>query len=638
MSHIDVVVIVAAAEVEVGLRPDSHVDVEAVNPEISVTASGPPGPRGPKGDKGDKGDPGDGDGGGGGGGDHTHLPDNEIVRPGQGTVQLRQYDPLFEQYRGILAFIEGTVRFTSNVDGTGFLEFQIESDELDWSDGWIAGIVLEIESSPNVWHRVATFSTRDDFVMPASSTKVTVTAHETFGVWAKETLIMPEQMIDQPWKDMPDDRQLGWMATAYTVQQDKFGEPWNLCVEVPSGDSNYAKRPAGWPKDCPAKWVTASGPAGAFQRKYFRSEIYVPDIDNGARQKVRFYLSAEESTTLYVAGSLVFEEEFSEGEWKDKYRSRTMWLEPGLYAVGFVNDSVNSKGVPGGFNGKDPTIFGARLITADGPGDWLCYTYAASNPDPNLITFRACRRTDDPDTEPGRPPGPTPGQALAHLFDEAREREASGWHVTSNGFDGTVDSYGVNWSDVVTERQLRVGDDYLDVLQALAETDDADCWIDPVDFTLHAAPARGVPTGITWAEDQVYSLKIVRTGKRGTWAMGQNALSNWYSRMVSSPMRREFLLTMGQAMSRWTAHRMLNAALRDTTRWDAEVHLDIPVVGWRPFLDFKVGDTGYVSYRGHIRNIRVQGISAYPGVGGLAWRIEASDDLPPVDSESGEKP
>ena len=630
MSDIDVTVIVAAAEVEVALRPDSHVDVDVVNPELSVTASGPPGPRGPRGEKGDKGDPGDAGTGGGGGGSGSTLPDNEIVRPGQGTVQLRKYDPMFQTYQGVLPFNEGTVRFTTNVDGTGYLEFEIESDELDWYDGWVAGIMLEVEQSPGVWVQVASYSTRDDFVQRASSTVVKVTAYETFGVWAKETLIMPEQVIGSTWKTMPDDRQLGWMASAYDPVQDKFGEPWNLCVEVPDTDPNYNKRPAGWPEDIGAKWITASGAAQAFQRKYFRTNLNVDDPGDGSRVKVKFYSASEESVTVYVAGSMLFEEEFSEREWRSKFRSRSIYLEPGDYAVGIVCDSIKSTGVPGGFNGRDPIIFAAGVQGTEGTvTEWLLWSHASVNPPTNESTFRACRRTGDQDREPGRPPGATPGEALSYVFGEARERNASGWAATSDAFTGTLDSYGVNWSDVVTERQLRVGDDYFDLLQALAETDDADCWIDPITFDLHAAPARGVPTGITWGEDEVYALKVVRTGKRGTWAMGQSALSYWYSRTVSG-MRREFLLTMGQAMSRWTAHRMLTAALRDTTRWDAEIHLDIPVVGWRPFFDFEVGDTGYINYRGQVRNIRVQGISAYPGVGGLAWRIEASEDLPTI--------
>jgi hypothetical protein len=637
MSDIDVSVIVAQAEVVVDLSPDTHLSVDVVNPEISVTDAGPPGPRGPKGDTGDLGPVGP-PGTDGLPGDRTDPRGDEIVRPGEGTVQLRAFDPLFQTEVGILPFEEGTVRFTSNVDGTGFLEFEIESAELDWYNGWLAGIIMEVESSPGVWVRVAAFTTRDDFVQRASSTLVRVTAYEVFGVWAKETLVMPEQMIDETWRTMPDDRQLGWMSTAYQAQFDKFGEPWNLCVGVPEDDPNWDKRPAGWP-DCEAQWITAAGPSAARQRKYFRDDLYVPDNDAGQRQRVRFYLSSEESVKLYVAGSLVFDEEFAEGEWKKKYRARTIDLEPGMYGVGIVCDSVHSKGGSGGFSGRDPIIFAAGIVGTDGEiSEWLAFSYPPVVPTlPNQITFRACRRADNPDTDPGRPPGPTPGEAISYLIGEARDRLASGWHVTTNGFTGTLDSYGVPWTQVVTERQLRVGDDYLDVLQGLAETDDADCWIDPVDFEFHAAPERGVATGKTWGENEVYALKVIRTGKRGTWAMGQSAMSYWYSRMVSSPMRREFLLTMGQAVSRWTAHRMLNAALRDTTRWDAEVHLDIPVVGFRPFLDFKVGDTGHLTYRGHDRDVRIQGISAYPGVGGLAWRVEMSEKLPPLTTLSGEK-
>lgn len=627
MSEIEVFVLVADATVELALQPDTHLDVEVVNPELSITAAGPPGPRGTRGDKGDKGDPGE-QGPPGVGGQAGDERGDEIVRPGEGTVQLREFDPLFETERGVLPFIEGTVRFTSNVDGTGQLEFEILSDDLDWFDGWLAGIVLEVESSPGVWVPAALYSTRDDFIQRAGWDRVRVIAHETFGVWAKETLVMPEQMDASTWRTMPDDRQLGWMATAYNPDFDKFGEPWALCVEVPDTEPNYDRRPLGWPTDCPAVWITASGAGSPFQRKYFRGTLAVPDPGDGSRQKVRFYLSAEESTTLYVAGSQVFEEDFSEGEWKDKYRSRSIWLEPGAYAVGIVNDSLKSTGVPGGFHGFDPTLFGAALLTETNTIDeWLLIS-AADN-------FRACRRTDDPDTEPGRPPGPTPGEALQYLFMEARAREASGWHVTTNGFTGTLDSKGDAWDEVVTERQLRVGDDYLDVLQGIAETDDADCWIDPETFVLHAAPARGEPCELDWAEDEVYAVKVLRTGKRGTWAMGQSAQSFWYSRTIESSMRREFMLTMGQAMSRWTAHRMLNAALRDTTRWDAEVHLDIPTTGWKPFIDFKVGDTGHITYRGHDRDIRVQGISGYPGIGGLCYRLEMTEDLPSVTAMMG---
>ena len=601
MSDIDVSVIVSQAEIVVGLPPDVDIHADIVNPEIAVGDFGPPGPRGPQGYDGDKGDPGE-QGPPGVGGQAGDERGDEIVRPGEGRVQLREFDPLFETERGVLPYIEGTVRFTSNVDGTGQLEFEILSGELDWFDGWLAGIIMEVESSPGVWVRAALYTTRDDFIQRAGWDRVRVIAHETFGVWAGETLVMPEQMEDATWRTMPDDRQLGWMASAYTPAFDKFGEPWDACVEVPSDDVNYNKRPIGWPEDCPALWVTASGSAAAFQRKYFRGIIYVPDPGDGSRQKVRFYLSAEESTILYVAGSQVFEEEFSEGEWRDKFRARSIYLEPGVYAVGWVNDSLRSTGVPGGFHGLDPTIFAAALLTEDNTiSEWLLASDA---------TFGACRRTDDPDTTPGRPPGPTPGEALQYLFKEARDREASGWHVTTNSFTGTNDSKGEPWTEVVTERQLRVGDDYLDVLQALAETDDADCWIDPDEFTLNAAPARGEPCGLDWAEDEVYTIKVIRTGKRGTWAMGQ-------------------------ALSRWTAHRMLNAALRDTTRWDAEVHLDIPTTGWRPFIDFKVGDTGHITYRGHDRDIRVQGISGYPGIGGLCYRMEATEDLPPVDAMMG---
>jgi hypothetical protein len=535
-------------------------------------------------------------------------------------ARLRIYDTAFVNERGLLPFVAGTLRFSCNVDGDGDITFDAKKSDVDALPAWVCGLRLELETSPGTWTPIALYSPRNDFTSRAGTGIVTLQAQETLGVWARETLVMPEEMAGVTWPSMPDEREMGWMASAYDPADDQFGEPWALCIGVPGSVPESAKRPKGWPSPCPAKWITASGNWEEYQRKYFRAWITIPP---GGRQKVRFYLSAEESSTLYVAGRVVIEEDFYEGEWRNKYRARTIQLEPGTYAVAITNDSKGDKKAAG-FSGYDPTLFAAGLMSANGTiSQWLLVSDAG--------TFRACRRTDDPDQPAGRPPGPTPGQVLTYIIGEARAREATGWDNTSNGFTGAVDSYGQPWSECVTERKWRVGDDYFDIIQALSETDDLDCWIDPVTFVLHAAPKRGQHRpGMTWTAAQVASLQVAGSGYRGTWVMGETAHSNWYSRWRTGVRRREYMLTMGQATSRWTAHRILNASLRDGWRWDGTAKLRIPKPGWIPFVDYQLGDWGALDYTDQQQQVAVQGISGEGSEGGILWQVELTEYPPAV--------
>jgi hypothetical protein len=425
------------------------------------------------------------------------------------------------------------------------------------------------------------------------------------------------------WSTMPDDREMGWMASAYDPATDKFGEPWALCIEVPSSVKESALRPKGWPSPCPAKWITASGLWREFQRKYFRDWITIPGTPGSGRVPVRFYLSAEESSTLYVAGSMVIEEDWSEGEWRNKYRARTVQLEPGTYAIGIVNDSKGDKKSKG-FNGYDPTLFAAGLVSSGGTiTKWLTHSSAGQ--------FRACRRTDDPDQPAGRPPGPTPGEVLTYIVQEAKDRACTGWPATTFGFTGALDSNGAPWTECVTERKWRVGDDYFDIIQALSETGDLDIWLDPSTFVLHAAPKRGQHRpGKTWTSAQIASMSEAGSGYQGTWVMGETAHSRWYSRWRTGVARREYMLTMGQATSRWTAHRILDASLRDGWRWDGNAKLKIPVAGWIPFVDYFPGDWMDMSYQDRTQPVAVQEISASSGEGGLLWEVGFTEYPPAI--------
>lgn len=539
-------------------------------------------------------------------------------------ARLRVYDTVYNVERGFLPFVAGSLRFSTSVDGDGDLSFDARRSAVDALPAWVCGIRLELETSPGTWVPVALYSPRNNFSRQAGSDRVTITAQETFGVWARETLVMPEVIGSETWPSMPDDREMGWMASAYDPAQDKFGESWNLCIEVPGSVDLSNVFPKGWPTGTGARWITASGAWQEFQRKYFRAWLTVPNVNgDGTRVRVRFYLAAEESSTLYVAGTMLFEEEFSEGEWKNKYRTRGMYLLPGTYAVGIVNDSKSDKKSQG-FRGYDPTLFVCGVQMADGTiSQWLLRSAAG--------TFRACRRVDDPDAVGGRPPGPTSGEVLAYIITEARDRSATGWSRTVNGFTAAADSNGQTWTDIVTERSWRVGDSYFDVIQGLSETDDVDCWIDPNTLVLHAAPKRGqYRPGMVWTTAQIASLQVKGSGYNGTWVMGQTANTNWYSRWRTGVHRREYMLTMGQAMSRWTAHRILRASLRDGWRWDGTAKLRPPTGGWIPFVDYNVGDWGTLSYPGESQDVCVQEISAEADEGGLLWEVELAEYPPPI--------
>jgi hypothetical protein len=90
------------------------------------------------------------------------------------------------------------------------------------------------------------------------------------------------------------------------------------------------------------------------------------------------------------------------------------------------------------------------------------------------------------------------------------------------------------------------------------------------------------------------------------------------------------MLTMGQATSRFTAHRILKASLRDGWRWDGTAKLRIPKPGWIPFIDYQLGDWGALDYKEQQQQVAVQGISGEAGEGGLLWQVELTEYPPAV--------
>ncbi len=125
------------------------------------------------------------------------------------------------------------------------------------------------------------------------------------------------------------------------------------------------------------------------------------------------------------------------------------WIFPGqiftIPGAGNVAAGTTHRGNPGGVlvSVHETTIFGlGQLLTASN-GSWRCLPY--------------------PDQEPGM----TPGEVLGILLDEAQHRRCFPELVRT--FNAFVDSAGNAWPRV-GDIAVRVGDDYLTVLNQLAET------------------------------------------------------------------------------------------------------------------------------------------------------------------------
>ena len=288
------------------------------------------------------------------------------------------------------------------------------------------------------------------------------------------------------------------------------------------------------------------------------------------------------------------------------FEQADMWLEPGVYACAYDTESIWDTGG----DGVDPTIVAiCSLDTSGDPDTWLLVS--------NDTDWVACRRDKEPpDNEP---PGPTPGQLIRYLVEEAQERACTGWPSVTLGFTDLLDSYDEPWSTVVIERIMRVAsDNYWTVFQALAEADEVDVWLTAANV-LHAAPRQGTSPSVSLTGATVTSMSDTKGGSDGSVCYALS-LAGWING-VAPGIRREFYMELGTTLSRASADRVVLGALTETGRRDLRAKV-LPIVGAVPLVDYHPGDQVPLVYGDLDTQVTVLSIAADAGEGGLLWQAE----------------
>jgi hypothetical protein len=497
------------------------------------------------------------------------------------------------------------LKFSEEVGGSGSCTFEALKSDLDTLSAWDAVIRIEIETAPGVWTMGPCYVTRHEYSHKAGSLRYSMTCRGLLEAWADETVFLPEYVVSIMPKKSGAERGVGWMSSAYSTTGDP-NEPWDRCYLT-----SRTTKPPDWPTGTNAEWISASGASSEMEAKYFRSTM---TITGSASRLVRFYLSSDESATLWVAGERIIETNSVETG-KDEFSKADMVLFPGTYAIGIYTATHFTKGG----DGMDPVIAaGAILNEAGDPSSWIMRTDDA--------TWKACRR----DTEPPDdiPPGPTPGQTLLYLIGEAKERDATGWDNVTYSFTNTHDSYGVPWvRDDVAERMFRYGHHtYWAAFEAWAEANEFDVWMNG-DLVLRAAPRQGqARSGMTFTTTHLRTFSTTGTEGYGTWVLAQ-AHDGWVYHAASGP-RREYAIELGEAITGPIASKIAKASLKDVWRHDGSGSLNPPQSGWMPYVDFKLGDWLRVTYKDINQMFSVTSLSAIAGEGGLLWDIEFTEYPP----------
>ncbi len=503
---------------------------------------------------------------------------------------------------GYLHFVAESLSFSHEVGGTGTLEFEALGSDLDALNAWDAVIGVEVSTNAahTTWVEACRYVTRHEWSDHRGGYRTwTMQCRTMLEAAASETVILPEYVVGTMPRRAGAQRGIGWMSSAYDPAYD-MDEPWDACYQT-----GRTTKPDGWPSGSGAEWISATGATDETEGKFFRHWV---TITGSAPRLVEWYLSSDESATLWVGGERVIETSSVETG-KKEFSKAKMVLYPGTYAVGVYTATHWSKGG----DGIDPILVAAAILDSEGdPSSWVSHS--------NDESWVACRRDNEPPDDV--PPGPSVGAVLRYMINEAKERNASIWANTTYGFTATHDSYGVPWADI-TERLLDYGHHNMQTLfQGLAESDEADVWM--VGNVLHAAPQQGVVRSLTLTTEHLHTAHTQGTEGYGTWVMAQ-ALDGWLYHQRSGVPRREYALELGEAITRPVASKIAKRSLKDAWRWDGHGSLNPPQAGWRPYVDFFPGDVVTLDYQAIERQVTITSLSAKAGEGGLLWDIEVTE-------------
>lgn len=525
-------------------------------------------------------------------------------------ARVQVYDPLNVTYRGELPTKGLTV--SDEVGSAGSVTFSALASDLDDVSAWDSVVRLEVWDGDS-WVTGPPYTLRPpytrDKVTPAGVDSVwrcTATA-ALLEQWSLETCLLPESVV----ADLPPgagrERVLGWPSSAY-IPEDDAHEDWDGCYETSRSTYPTTSLTTGeaWPSGSGAKWISITGASDEAERKLFRTAGGSP-LTIAVAGPVRVLVASDSPGRFMMAGEPMLDVQGGEpGKEPITFEQADMWLEPGEYACAYDTESIWDTGG----DGVDPTIIAICSLDSSGdPDEWLLVS--------NDTDWVACRRDlDPPDNEP---PGPTPGQLIRYLVEEAQERSTSGWPSVTLGFTDTHDSYDEPWSTVVVERLMRVAsDNYWTVFQALAEANEADVWL-TAGNVLHAAPRQGTTPAVSLTGATVTSMSETRGGSDGSVCYGLS-LAGWING-VAPGIRREFYMELGTTMSRASADRVILSALTDAGRRDFRAKL-LPIVGVVPLVDYRPGDRVPLVFGDVDTDVVVLSVSGEPGEGGLLWQAE----------------
>jgi hypothetical protein len=392
-----------------------------------------------------------------------------------------------------------------------------------------------------------------------------------FHAWGGDAVIRPEYATSTMPRSAGEERGLGWMSSAYDPTSDPT-EPWDLFyVDDRSARPTEGEKP--WPTGTGAKWCSAAD-AERGDRKLFRTSFTV-----AAQTLVRVYFSADETSTVWLAGEAIISTDSVETGKKTTHWAERL-LAPGTWAVAV--DSVTHVSVGG--DGVDPFILAICSLDDDGDeGSWLLESRSGQG-------WRACRRQVIGDGS--TPPGLTPGAIVRQLVTEAQDRSVTSFTSLNTDFTATADSDGAPWS-VVEERVQRYSfDTYLDLFDGLGDVA-CDMRITP-GLVLQARVFEGRDrTGVRIVpgenvEDESETLTPVAGSVVDAYTK-----DGWITVEAGSSVgRREYALSLGTAPSISQGQRIATEDLVEAaaTRVDGDIEF-IAQPGCTPYVDFRCGDT-----------------------------------------------